>query len=153
MRSSVFTAAVVVTLACTAAAEAQFRSGLTSATATRPGAPSLPIQSLPIAWSSNLIALPEAGMQSPPPLAEGAPTGGLQLDVLPWSAQVYVDGALAGRVEQFRGYYRPLTLGAGPHVITLVAPDREPLIFAITIVPARTITHRATLAWAGASWP
>jgi hypothetical protein len=36
------------------------------------------------------------------------PIGGVQLDVTPWRSQVYVDGMLMGRVDDFRGYYHPL---------------------------------------------
>jgi hypothetical protein len=69
----------------------------------------------------------------------------VQLDVLPWSAQVYVDGARAGRVEEFRGYYQHLELTAGPHTIVLVAPGFAPHVFAVVVVPGKTITYRATL--------
>ena len=53
--------------------------------------------------------------------------GGLQLDVQPWRAEVYVDGDYAGLVQDFGGYYRPLELIPGPHAITIVAPDFDPL--------------------------
>jgi hypothetical protein len=71
--------------------------------------------------------------------------GGLQLDVQPWRAEVYVDGNYAGRVQDFGGYYRPLELIPGPHAVTIVAPDYDPLMFDVVINPDRTITYRGTL--------
>lgn len=93
----------------------------------------------------GFVTLPAPILLAPLPAIEGAPTGGLQLDVQPWSAEVYVDGALAGRVEQFRGYYQHLVLPGGPHIISIVAEGYEPLVFAVTVVPGKTITHRAAL--------
>ena len=71
--------------------------------------------------------------------------GGVQLDVQPWRAEVYVDGAYAGVVEDFRGYYNHLELTPGPHALTIVAPDYHPLTLELIVLPGRTITHRATL--------
>ena len=76
---------------------------------------------------------------------QGGPVGGLQIDVQPWRAQVYVDGAYAGLVEDFSGYYHHLELVAGPHVIAVVAPGYEPLILDVLTVPGRTTTYRDTL--------
>jgi hypothetical protein len=156
MRSVVLIASAITAILSTAAtADAQFRGSLTSQPAPsvnpRPASPTR--QSLPIWWHEGAVALPEAITFAQPPIGEGAPTGGVQLDIQPWSAQVYVDGTLAGRVEQFRGYYQPLQLPAGPHTIAVVAPGREPFIFGVMVVPGRTYTQRTTLSWAGASLP
>lgn len=78
-------------------------------------------------------------------LADGAPTGGVQLDVTPWRSQVYVDGMLMGRVDEFKGYYHPLEVAAGPHQIAIVDEGRQPLIFDVVVTPGRTIPYRATL--------
>ena len=75
-----------------------------------------------------------------PPLS-----GGLQLDVEPRRALVYVDGALAGTVDQFSGYFRHLETTAGYHVIEFFAPDYEPLSIAVTVVPGKTTTYRGWL--------
>jgi hypothetical protein len=85
-----------------------------------------------------------AGVLMGPPL-EGAPVGGVQLDIDPRSAQVYVDGAYVGVVEDFSGYFRHLDVAAGPHSIAIVASDYEPLILELIVTPGRTVTHRATL--------
>ena len=79
-----------------------------------------------------------------PPL-EGAPVGGLQLDIDPRRAQVFVDGSYAGVVEEFSGYFHHLELPAGPHDISLVATGYEPLSFHVIVSPGATLTQRATL--------
>lgn len=79
----------------------------------------------------------------PPP--EGAPSGGVQLDIEPRGAEVYVEGAYVGRVSEFSGYYHHLDLVAGPHLIMIVAPTYEPLIIEVMVSPGRTVTHRGTL--------
>ena len=71
--------------------------------------------------------------------------GGVQLDVQPWRAEVFVDGAYAGVVDDFKGYYNHLELTPGPHALTIVAPDYYPLTLELIVLPGRTITHRATL--------
>src|SRR5215470_9705150 len=79
------------------------------------------------------------------PLPRDAPKGGLQLAVTPWRASVYVDGMLAGHVEEFKGYYQHLELVAGPHEIAIIEPGYQPLIFVITVIPGRTLTYSGTL--------
>ena len=76
---------------------------------------------------------------------EGAPVGGLQLDIDPRRAQVFVDGTYAGVVEEFSGYYHHLELSAGPHDISVVASGYEPLSFHVIISPGATMTQRASL--------
>ena len=76
-------------------------------------------------------------------------SGGLQLDVEPRRALVYIDGVLAGTVDQFKGYYQHLETSAGFHIIDFLAPDYEPLTVGVTVVPNRTTTYRAFLNRAG----
>jgi hypothetical protein len=76
-------------------------------------------------------------------------SGGIQLDVEPRRALVYVDGVLAGTVDQFKGYYEHLETSAGFHVIDFLAPDYEPLTVGVTVVPNKTTTYRAFLNRAG----
>jgi len=73
------------------------------------------------------------------------PTGGVQLDLVPWRAQVYVDGYYAGLVEHFKGYYQHLSLPAGSHVIDIFAQGYEPLEFEVNVTPGRTITYHGNL--------
>ena len=79
-----------------------------------------------------------------PPL-ENAPVGGVQLDIDPRRAQVFVDGTYAGLVEEFSGYFHHLELPAGPHDIAVVAPGYEPLSFQVIVSPGATLTQRGTL--------
>ncbi len=79
-----------------------------------------------------------------PPL-EGAPVGGVQLDIDPRRAQVFVDGIYAGLVEDFSGYFHHLELPAGPHDISIVASGYEPLSVHLLVSPGATLTQRATL--------
>jgi hypothetical protein len=163
MRAVVLTAGVVFALVSVATtAGAQIRGRLTSrpqipsAAPRSPDAPRSPVAPrppFPIWWNWGVVVLPEAVTLEQPPLGPNAPTGGVQLDIQPWSAEVYVDGTSVGHVEQFRGYYQHLTLPAGPHVIAVVAPGRDPLIFAVTVVPGRVVTQRGALSVSGTTLP
>lgn len=73
------------------------------------------------------------------------PLGGVQLDVDPRRALVYVDGLFAGLVEYFSGYFQHLDATAGSHVIEMVAPGYEPLAIEVLVSPGRTTTYRGTL--------
>ena len=80
------------------------------------------------------------------PALEDGPTGGVQLDVQPWRASVFVDGVYAGRVDDFSGYYKHLELVSGPHhTIVIVEPGYQPLVIDADVVPGRTRTYRGTL--------
>jgi hypothetical protein len=101
------------------------------------------VDTLPVwpIWDGVIPVIPADVVQP----SQTALRGGLQLDVQPWRAEVYVDGDYAGTVQDFGGYYRPLELIPGPHAITIVAPDFDPLMFDVVIVPGRTTTYRGTL--------
>jgi len=79
------------------------------------------------------------------PQADFRPTGGLQLDVEPRRAFVYVDGRFVGPVDAFSGYFRHLDLPAGPHLVEFVATDYDPFVADIVVAPGRTTTYRASL--------
>jgi len=106
----------------------------------------------PMLFRSSLVGLfafdpywwldPEVGVI---PTEESVLTGGLQLDVEPRRALVYVDGVLAGTVDQFKGYFQHLETTAGYHVISFLTPDYEPLTIGITVVPNKTTTYRGFL--------
>jgi hypothetical protein len=87
----------------------------------------------------EIVALPAM-----PPL-DPLLSGGLQLDVEPRRALVYVDGVLTGTVDQFKGYFQHLETSAGFHVISFLTPDYEPLTIGITVVPNKTTTYRGFL--------
>ena len=105
-----------------------------------------------MAFDSFWWASGEAGEPLPPPAPLDAPEediqrplGGLQLDVEPRRALVYVDGRYAGTVDSFSGYYRHLELAAGPHIIELLAEGYEPLSAEVLVTPGRTTTYRGAL--------
>ena len=87
----------------------------------------------------------QAFVPEPAPFSGENEPGGLQLDVEPRRALVYADGWYVGVVNDFRGYYQHLEIGAGSHVIEIVAPDYDPLIIRVTVSPGRTTTYRGSL--------
>jgi len=93
----------------------------------------------------DTIAAPPPSMPTPGP----RPTGGLQLDVEPRHAIVYLDGIFAGTVDQFKGYFQHLETTAGYHLVEFVAHDYDPLIAEVTVAPNKTATYRASLNRAG----
>jgi len=154
MRAVILTVGVIVALvSITTPAAAQVRGRMSSRPQVPSANPRSPLPAprglpLPI-WWWGVVTLPEIVTLEQQPLGPNAPTGGVQLDIQPWSAEVYVDGASVGRVEQFKGYYQHLTLPAGTHVIAVVAPGRDPLILGVTVVPGRVVTERASLTGSG----
>ena len=82
---------------------------------------------------------------SAPPQQQQRPVGGLQLDIEPRRALVFVDGSFAGLVEDFSGYYRHLEITAGWHIVEIVAPDYQPIVFEVAVSPGRTTTYRNSL--------
>jgi hypothetical protein len=127
--------------------DSPFRNFATSR--PRPVSPTLgiPVRHLtfpvfPIAWGWGPwpLDVDTAGLT-----INDGPTGGVQLDVQPWRARVYVDGVYVGRVDDFKGYYQHLDVLAGPHQIVIVEPGYLPLVFDVVVVPGRTLTYRGTL--------
>jgi len=90
--------------------------------------------------------LPPSGTyQRALPPREGTPVGGLQLDVDPRRAQVYVDGSFVGLVDEFSGYFHHLDLPAGSHLIEIFESGFQPLILEMVVPPGRTTTYRGWL--------
>jgi len=98
----------------------------------------------PLVWGWGTMPFYYGPESTSFPLEDG-PTGGVQLDVTPWRAAVFVDGAYVGRVDDFKGYYKHLELVAGPHQIVVVEPGFQPLVVDAIVVPGETITFRGTL--------
>jgi hypothetical protein len=94
-------------------------------------------------WAPDSVDQPFLSPALPP--SDSGPTGGLQLDVEPRRALVYVDGWFVGVVDQFSGYYHHLDLPARSYRIELVAPDYDPLTVAVMVTPGRTTTYRGAL--------
>lgn len=81
----------------------------------------------------------------PNPLDPNLPTGGVRLKVEPRDAEVFVDGYLAGRVDDFDGAKQKLKITRGAHTIELRAPGYETLTFNVTIVPDETTTYKTSM--------
>jgi hypothetical protein len=96
----------------------------------------------PYWWWDSDAWNPEAGSGSAP---GAVPVGGVQLDVDPRRALVFVDGLVAGLVEDFSGYYHHLNAPAGVHVIDIAAPDYEPLRIEVIVSAGQTTTYRGSL--------
>jgi hypothetical protein len=75
----------------------------------------------------------------------GYPTGELRLDVEPRDAQVYIDGAYAGLVDDFDGIFQSLRLEVGEYQVEVVSPGFEPLVFDVRIPPGEKVTYRGDL--------
>jgi hypothetical protein len=97
----------------------------------------------PYWWAPDSVDQPFLSPALPP--SDSGPTGGLQLDIEPRRALVYVDGWFVGVVDQFSGYYHHLDLPARSYRIELVAPDYDPLTVAVMVTPGRTTTYRGAL--------
>jgi hypothetical protein len=48
-------------------------------------------------------------------------------------------------IREFSGYYKHLELAAGPHLVTIIAPNYEPLTIPVLVSPGHTLTYRGTL--------
>ena len=159
-------------LACGVGVDAQFRNGQArpQSAAPRPGPPRAPagearvrnaatfrprpispslgipirLPVYPIWWGWGTMPFYYGRESLSFPLEDG-PTGGVQLDVQPWRAAVFVDGVYAGRVDDFKGYYKNLELVAGPHQIVVVESGYQPLVIDALVVPGETTTYRGTL--------
>ena len=67
-------------------------------------------------------------------------TGGLRLKMKPREAQVFVDGFLAGSVDDFDGVFQSLRLAPGGHKIEVRMDGFETLTLDVHIQPDRTMT-------------
>jgi hypothetical protein len=67
-------------------------------------------------------------------------TGRLRLKVKPRDAQVFVDGHLAGVVDEFDGVFQSLRLAPGGHTLEVRMPGFETLTLDVHIQPDRTMT-------------
>ena len=75
----------------------------------------------------------------------GVVTGGLRLEVTPKTAQVFVDGAYAGVVDDFDGRFHHLDLVSGGHRIEIAAPGFQALTFSTYVKPDRTLDYKASM--------
>jgi hypothetical protein len=71
--------------------------------------------------------------------------GTIRLRVNPESAQVFIDGALVGTVDEFNGLKNHLELEGGTHKIELRADGYETYTGEITVAVGKTLTERIRL--------
>ena len=75
----------------------------------------------------------------------GADIGGIRLKMQPRDAQVFVDGAYAGVVDDFDGTFQSLRLQQGAHKIEVHMPGFEDLELDVHVQPGKTITLQENL--------
>lgn len=75
----------------------------------------------------------------------GFDVGELRLEVRPRDAQVFVDGAYAGVVDDYDGAFQALKLEPGTYHITIMAPGYRTLEFDVRIPPRQKINYRGEL--------
>lgn len=99
--------------------------------------------------SSGYRSYSGSGYGSGARTTERPETGSIRLRVSPKDASVYIDGALAGVVDDFDGLTNHLELDAGSHDLELRADGYEPYRVRISVSVGRTITERATMVKVG----
>ena len=79
-----------------------------------------------------------------------ANTGSARLQVKPRTAEVYVDGYLAGTVDDFDGALQRLNLPAGEHTLTLFLEGYQTMTQKVLFRPGATLNLKYDLAQLGA---
>jgi hypothetical protein len=72
----------------------------------------------------------------------GAAYGGIRIQGAPRNAEVYVDGAYAGIVDDYDGVFQRLDLEPGSHEIEIRTQGR-PLTYDVNVTPGQTVTLHA----------
>ncbi|WP_291980894.1 PEGA domain-containing protein [Luteitalea sp.] len=80
-----------------------------------------------------------------PPFAAWGITSDARFLVTPRSAEVYVDGALAGIVDQYDGVFQSLTLAPGTHRISLYLEGHRRHDANVYVAPGSTLKLRHTM--------
>ena len=75
----------------------------------------------------------------------GRPTGSARLQVTPKQAEVYVDGYLAGTVDDFDGFLQRLDVPAGEHELTLYLPGYRTIRQQVLFRPGATVKISSTM--------
>lgn len=86
-----------------------------------------------------------SGGYDAPQQAEEGPKGAVKLKIQPEDAQVFVDGAYEGIVDDFNSPFQRLNLPAGNHRIEVRAKGFQTLSFDVRIEPRVTTSYNATL--------
>jgi len=75
----------------------------------------------------------------------GLEEGSVRIKVKPRNGSVYVDGYLAGEVDEFDGVFQRLHVEPGPHRIEIRADGYAPLSFEIQVPPGRKVNYSGEL--------
>jgi hypothetical protein len=70
--------------------------------------------------------------------------GGIRIQGAPRNAEVYVDGAYAGIVDDYDGVFQRLDLEPGSHEIEIRGGGR-PLVYDVNVTPGQTVTLHANV--------
>ncbi|HZI80889.1 MAG TPA: PEGA domain-containing protein [Vicinamibacterales bacterium] len=95
-------------------------------------------------YFSPLDPEPAPAPAAPAPRDDDRPLGFLQLRVQPRTAEVFVDGAFAGTVDDFGGRGARM-LPAGPHRVEIIADGYETLTFDVRVPENDTVTFTREL--------
>jgi len=79
-----------------------------------------------------------------PPAGYAPAYGGVRIQGAPRNAEVYVDGAYAGIVDDYDGAFQRLDLEPGSHEIEIRSNGR-PLTYDVNVTPGRTVTVHANV--------
>jgi hypothetical protein len=71
--------------------------------------------------------------------------GGLSFDITPSTAQVFIDGQLAGTVGEFTPNSQPVGVAAGRHHLEVRAPGYQTLALEVDVVAGQVIPYRGSL--------
>ena len=83
----------------------------------------------------------------PPPVSIAADwaMSRVRLEVTPKNASVYVDRYYAGIVDDFDGFFSPLSLPAGAHLIEIRKEGYRTLVLEVNLEPGQTIRYKRTM--------
>jgi hypothetical protein len=85
------------------------------------------------------------GYPYPYAVPAGVVTGGLRLEIPQKNAQVFVDGAYAGIVDDFDGHFQHLNLTPGRHQVETRLPGFQTMTFNTYVQPDHTTDLKATM--------
>jgi hypothetical protein len=73
------------------------------------------------------------------------PYGGVRIQGAPRNAEVYVDGAYAGIVDDYDGIFQRLDLEPGSHEIEIRISGGRPMIYDVNVTPGQTVNIHANV--------
>jgi hypothetical protein len=71
--------------------------------------------------------------------------GGIRIQGAPRNAEVYVDGAYAGVVDDYDGVFQRLDLEPGSHEIEIRSGAGRPQVYDVNVTPGQTVTLHANV--------